>query len=161
MGGRRWGTIWGVPSGTSAVTVLAAEAPHSVADHVHHEPMGLAASFAKVARATNYAGAAIVFVICPEHRSVFSQAGWTRAMIREALFDRTTTTGREIRFTGRHDDLDPDGRITLTPAKEDIWIVFAGGAAGGHSAVIPPWLGSGRGVGSRPVTKYIHVSTDA
>ncbi len=149
----------GIPAGTSAVTVLAAEAPHSVADHVHDEPVGLVKSFAKIARATNYAGAAVVFLVCPEHRSVFSQAGWTRSMIREALFETTATTGGAIRFTGRHDDLCADERITLTPAEEDIWIVFAGGVAGGHSAVIPPWLGSGRGAGSRPVTRYVRVSS--
>ena len=145
----------GVPPGESAVSVLAAEAPHSVADHVNDEPEGLVESFARVARTTNYAGAAIVFVICPEHRSVFSQAGWTRQMIREALFERTAATGREIHATGRHDDLAFDERITLTPDLEGIWIVFAGGSAGGHSAIIPPWLGSGRGAGSRPVTRHI------
>ena len=143
----------GVPADRSAVTVLAAEAPHSVADHVNDEPVGLIESFARVARTTNYAGAAIVFVICPEHRSVFSEAGWTREMIRGALFERTAATGREIHATGRHDDLRVDERITLTPERDGIWIVFAGGSAGGHSAVIPPWLGSGRGAGSRPVTR--------
>ncbi len=145
----------GVPADRSAVTVLAAEAPHSVADHVNDEPDGLVESFARVARTTNYAGAAIVFVICPEHRSVFSEAGWTREMIRGALFERTTATGREIHATGRHDDLGVDERITLTPDREGIWIVFAGGSAGGHSAIIPPWLGSGRGAGSRPVTRIV------
>ncbi len=144
-----------VPRDVSAVTVFAAEAPHSVADHVHDEPGGLVESFARVARTTNYAGAAIVFVICPEHRSVFSRAGWTREMIRTALFDLTATTGREIHATRRHDDLGPDERITLTTVREGLWIVFAGGSAGGHSAIIPPWLGSGRGVGSRPVTRRI------
>jgi len=145
----------GVPREQSAVTVLAAEAPHSVADHVNDEPGGLIDSFARVARTTNYAGAAIVFVICPEHRSVFSQARWTRDMIRGALFERTAATGREIHATGRHDGLGADERITLTPDRDGIWIVFAGGSAGGHSAIIPPWLGSGRGVGSRPVTRRI------
>lgn len=145
----------GVPAGSSAVTVLAAEGPHSVADHVSDEPGGLIDSFARVARTTNYAGAAIVFVICPEHRSVFSRAGWTREAIREALFERTAVMGRDIHATGRHDGLGPDERITLTPDREGIWIVFAGGSAGGHSAIIPPWLGSGRGVGSRPVTRLI------
>ena len=148
----------GVPAVGSAVTVLAAEAPHSVADHVNDEPVGLVESFARVARTTNYAGAAIVFVICPEHRSVFSRAGWTRETIRGALFERTAATGWEIQATGRHDDLGPDERITLTPDREGIWIVFAGGSAGGHSAIIPPWLGSGRGVGSRPVTRIISPS---
>ena len=145
----------GIPADGSAVTVLAAEAPHSVADHVNDEPAGLVESFARVARTTNYAGAAIVFLICPEHRSVFSRAGWTREMIRGALFERTSATGRDIMATGRHDDLGPDDRITLTPSPEGIWIVFAGGSAGGHSAIIPPWLGSGRGVGSRPVTRMV------
>lgn len=145
----------GIPAESSAVTVLAAEAPHSVADHVNNEPAGLVESFARIARTTNYAGAAIVFVICPEHRSVFSRAGWTREMIRGALFERTAARGREIMATGRHDDLDPEERITLTPDPAGIWIVFAGGSAGGHSAIIPPWLGSGRGIGSRPVTQMV------
>lgn len=145
----------GVPADSNAVTVLAAEAPHSVADHVHDEPEGLIDSFARVARTTNYAGAAIVSLICPEHRSVFSRTGWTREMIRGALFERTAATGREIHATGRHDDMGPDERITLTPDREGIWIVFAGGSAGGHSAIIPPWLGSGRGVGSQPVTRLV------
>ncbi len=145
----------GVPGDRSAVTVFAAEAPHSVADHVNDEPDGLIDSFARVARTTNYAGAAIVFVICPEHRSVFARAGWTRDTIRDALFERTAATGREIQATGRHDDLEPDDRITLTPDREGIWIVFAGGSAGGHSAIIPSWLGAGRGVGSRPVTRLV------
>ena len=145
----------GVSPDKNAVTVLAAEAPHSVADHVNDQPDGLIDSFVRVARTTNYAGAAIVFVICPEHRSVFSRAGWTRAMIREALFERTAATGREIQATGRHDDLGPEERVTLTPDQDGIWIMFAGGSAGGHSAIIPPWLGSGRGVGSRPVTRRI------
>ena len=149
----------GVPADESAVTVLAAEAPHSVADHVSDEPDGLIDSFARVARTTNYAGAAIVFVICPEHRSVFGRAGWTREMIRDALFERTSTTGRDIHSTGRHDDLEPDQHVTLTPNREGLWIVFAGGSAGGHSAIIPPWLGSGRGVGSRPVTRRISTCT--
>lgn len=145
----------GVPADRSAVTVLAAEAPHSVADHVNDEPGGLIDSFARVARTTNYAGAAIVFVICPEHRSVFSRAGWTRETIREALFERTAATGRKIHATGRHDELGPDERITLTPDREGIWMVFAGGSAGGHSAIIPSWLGAGRGIGSRPVTRLV------
>ena len=149
----------GVPSGLSAVTVLAAEAPHSVADHVNDEPPGLIESFARVARTTNYAGDAVVFVICPEHRSVFSQSGWTRAQIREAIFERTVATGQEIRATGRHDDLELGERITLTPTLEGIWIVFAGGSAGGHSAIIPPWLGSGRGVGSRSVTRLVSTTS--
>lgn len=148
----------GVPADRSAVTVFAAEAPHSVADHVNDEPEGLIDSFDRVARTTNYAGAAIVFVICPEHRSVFGRTGWTRETIRSALFERTAATGREIHATGRHDGLGPDERITLTPDREGIWIVFAGGSAGGHSAIIPSWLGAGRGAGSRPVTRLVSLT---
>ena len=148
----------GVPEDRSAVTVFASEAPHSVADHVNDVPEGLIDSFARVARTTNYAGAAIVLVICPEHRSVFERAGWTRETIRCALFERTVSTGREIHATGRHDELGPDECLTLTPSPDGIWIVFAGGSAGGHSAIIPAWLGAGRGVGSRPVTRLVSPS---
>lgn len=149
------GEEFGIPFGKSAVTVFAAEAPHSVADHVHDKPEGIIQSFVRTARTTNYAGAAIVLVICPEHRSVFENGRWTKEMIRETLFERTVVKGRELFFMGRHEGVRPDEDVTITPAKENILIVFAGGPAGGHSCIIPPWLGSGRGLGSRPVTRHI------
>lgn len=139
----------------SAVTVFAAEAPHSVAEHASEDPELLLHAFTRVVRATHYSGAAIVIVICPEHRSVFQNAGWSIHQIQHALFEATKATGADLRHTGRHTELSGDAELTIVPSPEDIWIVCAGGRAGGHSAVIPPWLGSGRGQGSRPVTEPI------
>jgi hypothetical protein len=150
----------GVPEGASAVSVFAAEAPHSVADHAHNEPDGLIDSFARIIRATHYTGAAIVVLICPEHRAVFQHAGWSKNEIRQALFDVTRITGHEVRRTGRHDHITSDETLSIVPARDDIWIICGGGTAGGHSAIIPPWLGSGRGEGSRPVTKGVGVCLD-
>lgn len=147
----------GVPDDVSAVTVFAAEAPHSVADHTNNEPDGLIETFVQIMKATNYTGAAIVVLLCPEHREIFQKAGWSKTDIRSTLFEKTQITGQEIHRTGRHDDIGKDEPLPIVPAVDDIRIVCAGGAAGGHSAVIPPWLGSGRGIGSRPVTKGIGV----
>lgn len=150
----------GVPEGASAVSVFAAEAPHSVADHTHNEPNGLIDSFARIISATHYTGAAIVVLVCPEHRVIFQKSGWSKNDIRQAIFDATRITGHEIHRTGRHDHIASDETLSIVPTKDDIWIICAGGAAGGHSAIIPPWLGSGRGEGSRPVTKGIGICID-
>ena len=139
-----------VPAGVSAVTVYAAEAPHSVAEHATEDAHQLLEAFARVARATNYAGGVIVAVVCPEHRAVFQAAGWSKADIRETLFAATTVPARDLHHTGRHGSTGAE--IDLVPSVDDIWIVAGGGPAGGHSAIIPPWLGSARGTGSRPVT---------
>ena len=149
------GTELGVADGVSAVTVFAAEAPHSIAEHASEDPESLLSAFARVARATNYSGAVVVVVICPEHRAVFQRAGWSVGDIRSALFEATKTIGDELKHTGRHIGTKTTDEVTLVPSVENIWVVCAGGRAGGHSAIIPPWLGSGRGKGSRPVTVNI------
>jgi hypothetical protein len=150
----------GIPEGTNAVTVFAAEAPHSVADHTSNEPNGLIASFSRILSATNYTGAAIVFLLCPEHRAIFQGSGWSKNDVRHALFQNTKIQGHEIYRTGRHDHVGPDELLSIVPAQDDILIICAGGLAGGHSAIIPPWLGSGRGDGSKPVTKGVGVCLD-
>lgn len=147
----------GVPAGTSAVTLFAAEAPHYVADHANDEPDGLMQAFAKVARATNYAGAAIVVVLCPEHRAIFQRASWTKEAFCEALYETTKIPGKELKHTGRHPGIES---VSLVPKATDILLVCAGGEGGGFSAIIPPWLGSQRGIGSRCVTKGIGVCLD-
>ncbi len=150
-----WDTLGGdlgVGTGRSAVSVFAAEAPHSVAEHASEDPERLLHAFARIIRATNYSGAAMVVVVCPEHRDVFQRAGWSRGTIRDHLFDATMATGNDLRHTGRHTAMGGEVELPVVPSPNGIWIVSAGGSAGGHSAVIPPWLGSGRGEGSRPVT---------
>ena len=150
----------GVPEDVSAVTVFAAEAPHSVAEHASEDPALLIRAFARVARATNYAGAVIAAVICPEHRAVLQRVGWSKGDVQEALYEATKITAADLQHTGRHTGAQTTDEMTLVPEPDDIWIVCAGGPAGGHSAIIPPWLGSGRGMGSRPVTKGVGVCID-
>ena len=48
----------------------------------------------------------------------------------------------------------------LVPEPTDILLVCAGGEGGGFSALIPPWLGAQRGIGSKAVTKGVGVCLD-
>ena len=158
-----WSTLGeglGVPSDTSAVTVFAAEAPHYVADHANDEPEGLMQAFAKVARATNCTGSEIVVVLCPEHRAVFQRTGWTRDDFCEALYSTSKIPGEELKHTGRHSGSGKVASLSLVPEPTDILLVCAGGEGGGFSAIIPPWLGAQRGIGSKAVTKGVGVCLD-
>ena len=150
----------GVPSGTSAVTVFAAEAPHYVADHANDEPDGLMQPFTKVARATNYAGAEIVVVLCPEHRAIFQRAGWSRDDFCEALYNASKIPSEVLKHTGRHPESKKATSWSLVPEPTDVLLVCAGGEGGGFSAIIPPWLGAQRGIGSKAVTKGVGVCLD-
>ena len=148
------GEALGVPEDVSAVTVFAAEAPHYVVDHANDEPNGLMQSFAKVACATTYTGAEIVVIVCPEHHTIFQRAGWTREAFCTALYDRSLVSAEELKHTGRHTRSGKSAIFSLVPEATDILLLCAGGEGGGFSAIIPPWLGTQRGIGSRAVTKY-------
>ena len=150
----------GVPLDVSAVTVFAAEAPHYVADHANDEPDGLMQAFSKVAGATNYTGAEIVVILCPEHRAIFQRAGWTRDDFCETLYNTSKIPAKELKHTGRHSGSGKAASFSLVPEPTDILLVCAGGEGGGFSALIPPWLGAQRGIGSRAVTKGVGVCLD-
>jgi hypothetical protein len=129
----------GVAAGESAVTVVAAEAPHQVSDHASSTPEGLLSTIGAALAAGGARGAHVI-VVSPEHRAVLARAGWSKADVRRCLAARA----------GR---LEPD----------DLLVVGAGGPAprpgggagtlaGGFSAVVPPWAG---GRSSQPVTRAL------
>ncbi|MBI3972264.1 MAG: hypothetical protein HY332_13345 [Chloroflexi bacterium] len=119
----------GLEPGESAVTVVASEGPHHVADHASNTPEALLDTIARALQATGEMRGCHVLVVSPEHRAILERARWSKANVRAYL-------------AGRVDRLGPD----------DLFVVAAGGEAGGFSAVIPPWVG---GRGSQPVTRAV------
>ncbi len=146
----------------STVTLVAADAPLSISEHRSRTPEGLAATLAWAAAAqwspfwwpmpdTS------LFVICPEHASLFGTAGWSKQQLRRAIFEALQRPARELR-RGETTPLvhasEDDELIGKWTDEDRIQIVVAGGEAGRFSAVFGPC----DGMKTEVVTKEIQWS---
>src|SRR5262249_12928821 len=95
----------GVPSGASAVTVLAAEPPHLVMNEWTRDPREILETYAAAIRANmltysiwagNYA-----IVIAKQQREIIAAAGWGTREIREYLFESARVTRGQWRTVGK------------------------------------------------------------
>lgn len=152
----------GMPPEVSSVTVFAGEAPHYVNSHLSATGDRLIDGIVNTMMGTIYRGGCWVLVLCPEHVTIFRKEGWSKAQIRQAVFERAIRPLAEFkRLNGL-----PDSVITAEDAQinyryltnpNDLLIVTAGGRAGGFSAIVPPWAA---GADSLPVTRAIGVCID-
>ena len=139
----------GIPAGTSAVTVMAAGAPHQILNEWTHDPREILDTYAAAIRANmltysiwdgNYA-----IVIAKQHQDIFAAATWSKQNIRDYMFDRCWVRRKEWRDVGKaavagRKDEEQVYRAFIAP--ENLLVVAAGGPAGGFGAIIPPWIGN-------------------
>ena len=133
----------------STVTVLAGDAPTSVADHRSVTASELAGTIGW-AGATGWspfmwplAGTSL-FVIGPEHAALLGDAGWTKDDLRSAIYEEVRRPAGELKrgeTTPTVEAAGPDELIPKWSGPERIMIIVAGGEAGRFSAVIGPSLG--------------------
>ena len=146
----------GFDRGDSTVAVLAAEAPQIVADTRSRNAPDLLATIARSVevvahhKATGLGDTAIVF--SPEHVTTLAADGWSKARVRQHLWDRLRKPVREL-LPGRDggEGLSdealagfPEGARgeTLVPkfqAPESLKLLVAGGPAGRFTAIVPGW----------------------
>src|SRR6266850_7617744 len=89
----------GVPDGRSAVTVLAAGAPHQLMNEWTREPRELLETYAATMRAnlltySIWAGNYVI-VVGRQHREVLQAAGWSKQNVREFIHERARVTRGE------------------------------------------------------------------
>lgn len=150
----------GLARDQSAVSLVAAEAPHGVSEHKARTARGvLKAIAAALATVWNYraclAYEALV-VLCPEHVQTIARDGFSKRDVREFLFEHTGVPVRWYRDDGSGEGL--EHRHTYTEividdepcylkfrSPDSIRIVVAGGAAGKFSAVLGSWSTGSRG----------------
>jgi len=95
-----------------------------------------------------------MFVVCPEHASLFSSFGWTKARVREEIFAAARRPAGELRWgettpiVQAAPDEEPVGKWT---DPEEIALVVAGGEAGRYSAVFGPCTGMDASIISKEV----------
>jgi len=142
----------------SAVTVMAAEAPHQFYNQLSNTAEGILTTLCDDMRISgNVVGQPQYLVILAgEHMRTIASDGWTKAQIRQFVFDHTQNSlahlKRTHRLSGRVTPEDEDRLRPLIESPEDVFIVAAGGRAGAFSAYIPGW-GSKRS--SQAVTKEV------
>ncbi|MEZ5910335.1 MAG: hypothetical protein R3D31_16165 [Hyphomicrobiaceae bacterium] len=152
----------GIPTGLSAVTVMAAGAPRQLMNEWTTRPEEILDTFVAEIRANmlnysiwpgNYA-----IVLPPQLRTHFAAAGWSKADIRRYVFDHARVTRREWAACGKGSVVGDkaDKVYQALPAADDLLVIAAGGPAGGFGAVIPPWFGPK----SRAVTVAIGACVD-
>jgi len=135
----------------TTVTVLGTEGPHQVANHLNPDPEAILLTFAAAMRnPATYAvgkGHQVLIVLGHEHRVALAEAGWTRAMVREFLAERSRVTPDELLSAGvllertnQHNMVpEADGKLPTVPSADDVFLVTAGSAGAGWSAYIPVW----------------------
>src|SRR3954466_2415697 len=138
----------GIAAGTSAITVMAVESPHQVMNEWTHDPKEICDTYAAAIRSNmltysiwegNYA-----LVIAKQHRDIFAAANWTKAHIREYVYEVARVKRGEWRTVGKaavagHKNEDRASRALRTP--DALLVISGGGPAGGFAVIVPPWYG--------------------
>ncbi|MFN0030477.1 MAG: hypothetical protein ACKV2O_25260, partial [Acidimicrobiales bacterium] len=150
-GGAPWlalGAERGMLADVSSVTAFAASGPRQLMNEWTTDPVEVLATVIAEIKATmlhysiwagNYA------VVFPTQlRAVFHDAGWSKADIRQHVFEHARVRRTDWEAVGKAAVVTDKTRHYEYPAlrrPEDLLIIAAGGEAGGFAAVIPPWLG--------------------
>lgn len=152
-------TDFGFERNQSAVTLFAAEPPHGVSEHNAREGRTVLKAISR-ALATVFSyrfclGWEAVIALCPEHVKTLNRSGFTKASIREFLFENTGIPVKEYESDGGEGTQYAQmyQRVTINGEEcyrkfadpSQIKIVVTGGTAGKFSAVIGSWATGPRG----------------
>ena len=142
----------------NAVTVFAALAPHQIGNQLSNTAAGVLTTLADGMRISGSVTGQPQYavVIAGEHMRVIGDDGWSKADIKQFLFDHTHNSIAHLKRTNRMPGaVLPQDETTMRPivqTPEDIIVIAAGSKAGVFSAFIPGWGGKNA---SQSVTKEI------
>lgn len=156
----------GYPNGTSTVTIVGTEPPHSVvfvndADDPDSPQRLLRALAAVVANTgsnnANLRGGTVAIALNPEHADVLAGAGWSRGDVQRQIAALATNPRGLLHSLnpGLVRDGDPDELLSSVKGPENI-VLFVAGGSGLYSAVFPSW---GAGAHANPVV-HAAIETD-
>ena len=147
----------GFRPGSSAVTMVAANAPLQLETHGDRDPEGFLTAAAHALLGFGPRLSEVVVTISQELMAYIAASGWSRDQVAGFLHDRTLRTAGEWDDWRRMDKLSPDADrealIGCVSGPDRITVVPAGGDAGEFMTLITSW-GS-----SRSVTREIIVPT--
>jgi len=138
----------------STVFVMAAEAPHSVTNHISNDPEGIldtmCSAMSTIASNSAVLGGHIAVVLGLEHAQTIGKAGWSRADVRNYLFHNHGNRFIDLAYGHRYGKVynrnlpkyykrDDDTRIPIVHSPDNIHLFVMGGEAGRFSVLIPGW----------------------
>lgn len=142
----------------SAVTIMAALAPHQFYNQLSNTADGILTTLADDMRISGSVMGQPLYalVLAGEHMRTIAQSGWGKKEIREFVWKHTQSSQAHLkrteRMTGAIQPGDEEKMRPLVETPDDILVLAAGGRAGAFSAYIPGW-GSKRA--SQAVTKEV------
>jgi hypothetical protein len=141
----------------SAVTVMAALAPHQFYNQLSNTAAGVLTTLCDTMRNPGMVGQPnYCVVLAGEHMRTIAADGWSKADIRKFVFENSKNTVAHLKRTGRWPGaVKPEDESTMRPlvlTPDDILVVAAGGRAGSFSCYIPGW---GSRTSSQAVTMVI------
>jgi hypothetical protein len=135
----------------TTVTVLPAEAPSQLAQQLTDSAEDVLRSFAVSIRHPTWfstgKGGHGALLLGPEHAGFCVAQGWSRARVREYVYeharvpaDELVAAGVQLEANSQH-DMTPgaDGRLASLASPDDVVLVTAGGEGAGWSAWLPSW----------------------
>ncbi len=146
----------------SVVSLFAGDGVQPILDQLSRTPESLAKSMAaslrSVAHVKRFGMADAILVVCPEHRRLLKESGWSKERLKQALYDELMTPGTELLpgVDGMSEGMPEKLKDKLLNKFRDdgLHIVTAGGTAGMFSAIISGWVASGE-KGSQLVSETI------
>jgi len=128
---------------TSVVTVVNAEAPHSMTENVQTDPIEIMRTFADTMATLGsnnlYSQGHPVLVLGPEHARHIAAAGWKKIDVQKALFEMARKPWGLARNRGKSkgpffpvwvDKSDPNSTVPIINEPRDLIVIVAGGAGG-------------------------------
>jgi hypothetical protein len=138
----------------STVFVMAAEAPHSVTNHISNDPEGIldtmCSAMSTIASNSAVLGGHIAVVLGLEHAQTIGKHGWSRADVRNYLFQNHGNRFIDLAYRHRYGKVynrnlpkyykrEDDTRIPIVHSPDHIHLFVMGGEAGRFSVLIPGW----------------------
>ena len=127
----------------SIVTVVNAEAPHSMTENVQTDPIEIMRTFADTMATLGgnnlYSQGHPVVVLGPEHARHIAAAGWKKIDVQKALFEMARKPWALARNRGKSkgpffpvwvDKSDPNASVPIINEPTDLIVIVAGGAGG-------------------------------
>ena len=142
----------------SVVSIFAALSGIQVSNHSSQVPAEVLGSFKDAMFTVGPRQGELVVVLCPEHVGHLKAAGWTKAQVKQFLYESAQRSDDDWRAARTHDwGAGGDGASAMVPVAngpDSVTVLVAGGAAGAFSSIIPLW---GGGSGSRSVSRRVQV----
>jgi hypothetical protein len=169
-----WGTLraeLGFDASDTTVTVLAADGPRQLANHLSERPEDLAATVAAAVKSpwqfiAGKGGAQVMVVLGPEHAAALAAGGWSRRDLQEFVCRESRVSPAELAAVGvpleqgsQHAiEVDADGQLVTIAEPADVLVITAGGEGAGWSSLIPCWAPK---LHSRSVTRRVRPAGEA